>query len=221
MLRFLNIGGSLAVGRQAFPGAPLPLRTSLQTSENDEAAQAASSIFLEFNDDVIATGRRIQGAIHGAWYVGPVSLEAEWYAASFDNQPGPAAETVSLPVTGFDVTLGWFVTGETVQGRGTLVPNCPFTAQTGSGPGALELFGRYSQLDISDKVFTTGLADPDDWTNRAAITDIGFNWYLNRYFRITFDWQHAMYADPVLLNAAQNIRSRSNDLYWLRCQLYF
>ncbi|WLD13037.1 OprO/OprP family phosphate-selective porin [Planctellipticum variicoloris] len=219
--QFLNLGGSLAVGRQAYEGSALPLRTSLQTSENDEAAQAASSIFLEFNDGVVATGRRIQGSLHASWYAGPFSLEAEWYSARFQLAADPAAEAVTIPISGFDVTLGGFVTGETVEKRGVVVPLRPFTPQSGGGPGAVELFGRYSHLQLSNRVFTAGLADAADWTNRAAITDIGLNWYLNRFVRLTFDWQHGMYADPVLFNEERDLRSRTSDLYWARCQLYF
>ncbi|MDO8945494.1 MAG: porin, partial [Desulfobacterales bacterium] len=166
--QFLNLGGSLAIGRQAYEGTALPLRTSLQTSENDEAAQAASSIFLEFNDDVVATGRRIQGSLHASWYAGPISLEAEWYSARFQFAPDPAADAVSIPLSGFDVTLGCFVTGETIEKRGVVVPRRPFTPQSGGGPGAVELFGRYSQLQINDRIFSAGLADAADWTNRAA-----------------------------------------------------
>lgn len=221
LLRFLNIGGSFAAGQQVDPGTPLPLRTSLQTSENDEAAQAASAIFLEFNDTSSAIGNRSQGAVHAAWYVGGVSLETEWYTASFTAKADPAAKSVTVPVSGYDATLGWFITGETIEGRGPVNPLRPFSSPTGFGPGALELFGRYSELDIGNRIFTAGLADPAKWTNRAAITDIGWNWYLNRFVRITFDWQHAMYADPVLLNEAKDLRSRHNDLYWVRCQLYF
>ena len=85
--------------------------------------------------------------------------------------------------------------------------------------GVLSVAG--ARTSLGTRVFTDGFADPADWTNRAAITDVGCNWYLNRYVRVTFDWQHAMYADPVLLNEAQDLRSRTNDLFWLRCQLYF
>lgn len=216
----LNLGGSLSIGRQVYATAPLPLRTSIQTSENDEAAQAASSIFLEFKDDVLARGERIQGALHASLYSGPVSIEAECYAARFGMTADLDNEDVGIPMFGYDVTVASFVTGETVTGRSTVVPQRPVT-RDGTGWGAWELFGRYSQLHLSDEIFTAGFANPDDWTNNAAITDIGFNWYLNRYVRVTFDWQHAMYATPVLINEEQDLRSRTNNLYWLRCQLCF
>jgi phosphate-selective porin OprO/OprP len=74
---------------------------------------------------------------------------------------------------------------------------------------------------LGNDIFTAGLADPTNWTNNAAITDIGCNWYLNRYVRMTFDWQHAMYATPVLLNEQKDQRSKHNDLYWIRCQFWF
>jgi len=219
-LRYLNIGGSLSIGRQEYATAPLPLRTSIQTSENDEAAQAASSIFLEFEDDVLARGERVQGALHASLYSGPVSIEAECYAARFGMAAEPDREDLGLPMFGYDVTVASFLTGETVRDRSTVSPRRPLT-RAGTGWGAWELFGRYSQLHLSDQVFEAGLANPNDWTNKAAITDIGFNWYLNRYVRVTFDWQHAMYATPVLLNEAKDLRSRTNNLYWLRCQLCF
>ena len=219
-LRFLNIGGSLSIGQQTYESAPLPLRTSIQTSENDEAAQAASSIFLEFFDAVVAKGERLQGALHASLYSGPISLEAEAYAARFGMAATPGAAAVGVPVLGYDVTLASFLTGETVENRSTVVPLSPIT-RDGTGHGALEVFGRYSKLRLGDEVFTAGLADPNDWTNDAAITDIGCNWYLNRFLRVTFDWQHAMYATPVLLNQERDLRSRQNDLFWIRCQLYF
>lgn len=219
-LRFLNVGGSISVGEQAYASELLPLRTSIQTSENDEAAQAASSIFLEFNDGVVATGKRLQGALHTALYSGPFSLEAEWYAARFGTALNAQAETVNLPVFGYDITLAAFLTGETVEDRKTVAPLRPWT-RGGTGRGALEVFGRYSYLKLGEELFTAGLVNPDDWTNQAAITDVGLNWYLNQFVRVTFDWQHAMFRDPVLLNESRDLRSRNSDLYWLRCQLYF
>jgi len=219
-LRFLNVGGSLAVGQQAYESSLLPLRTSIQTSENDEAAQAASSIFLEYAPGVVAKGERMQGALHSALYSGPFSIEAECYAARFGAAVNPAASSVGIPIFGYDVTFASFLTGEKVEDRKTVTPLRPIT-RGGAGWGALEVFGRYSRLMLGDQVFSAGLANPDDWTNNIGITDIGCNWYLSRFVRITFDWQHSMYATPVLLNEQQDLRSKQNDLFWMRCQLYF
>ena len=219
-LRFLNVGGSLAVGQQVYASSLLPLRTSIQTSENDEAAQAASSIFLEFNTGVVARGQRLQGALHTALYSGPYSLEAECYAGRFGAAADPASASLGIPVFGYDVTVARFLTGETVEDRKSVAPLRPVT-KDGAGWGALEVFGRYSQLRLGDQVFSAGLANPNDWTNNLGITDIGLNWYMSRFVRITFDWQHSMYATPVLLNEDQDLRSKTNDLFWVRCQLNF
>ena len=219
-LRYLNVGGSLAIGQQAYESQPLPLRTSIQTSENDEAAQAASSIFLEFRNGVVAKGERLQGALHATLYSGPFSVEAECYAARFGTAVSPESNSIGLPIFGYDVTVASFLTGETVKNRSTVVPLHPFTKK-GGGLGALEVFGRYSQIHIGNQIFSAGLANPNDWTNSAAITDIGCNWYLSPFVRFTLDWQHSMYANPVLLNEKYDQRSTVNDLYWIRCQLYF
>lgn len=216
-LKYLNIGGSIALGRTAFATTPLPLRTSIQTSENDEAAQAASTQFLEFNPGVVWDGGRQQGALHIANYAGPLSLEAEVYALSFQARQNVAAPSVWLPVVGFDATAAMFLTGERVTGRGIVEPLAPI----GTGPGAIEVFGRYSSIHISDKVFTAGLADEADWTRGVGMTDIGFNWYLNRFVKLTFDWQHAMFATPILLNETTDRHGSNADLFWMRCQLYF
>lgn len=215
--KHLNFGGSIAIGRTPFATEPLPLRTSIQTSENDEAAQVASTQFLEFKSTTVWHGGRQQGALHVANYSGPLSIEAEVYALSFEARPDKHSPAVWLPILGYDVTASWFLTGESTTGRGVVEPLAPL----GKGVGAVEAFGRYSDINISDKVFTADLADEADWTRRVGMTDIGFNWYLNRFVKFTFDWQHAMFASPILLNEATGKRGNTSDLYWMRCQLYF
>ena len=84
LLQNLNVGGSLVVGENKRPAELLPGRTSIQSSENDEAASSASAVFLEFNPDVVGSGDRLLGALHVASYSGPISIEAEWNA--FENE---------------------------------------------------------------------------------------------------------------------------------------
>lgn len=223
-LRFLNVGASGFLGEQVAPGENLPLRTSVQTSENDEAANAASAIFLLFDEDTTGYGGRSGAAAHLAWYHRGWSLEAEMQTGRFGyakHRP-EGLSYGQVPVRGGHVTLGYFVTGEEVEDRSTVVPLRPFRLLSGTfAPGAVEVYGRYSGLRLGESVFTDELANPNLWTNRIGMTDIGFNWYLNRFVKIYFDWQHAMFGSPVLIDPVERKFSRSNDLFWIRCQIYF
>jgi phosphate-selective porin OprO/OprP len=96
---------------------------------------------------------------------------------------------VHLPVGGFFVQVGYLNTGESIQKRGLVEPLRPFDPRKGNfGPGAIELQFRYSELDVGRQVFTGGLADPNLWTSRLNMTDLGFNWYLTRNVKFYFDW---------------------------------
>ena len=68
-------------------------------------------------------------------------------------------------------------------------------------------------------IFTAGLADPNLWTNRVDMTDVGFNWYLNKFVKIYFDWEHVMFAQPVYFRPGA--LQKTNDLFWFRFQVYF
>jgi len=222
LLRHLNLGASIFGGLQVAPQSPLPLRTSIQTSENDEAAQSATSTFLRFNDDVFYLGSRYSAAAHMAWYVGGLSLEAEYQNGQFqlarEHVPGHSR----LPVNGYHITAGYFLTGETIERRTAVQPLRPFDlTQNLWGPGAIELFARYSQLDLGDAVFRDGLADPRNWSANAYMTDVGFNWYLNQYVKFYIDWQHASFGKPILLNPNSGLFGRYSDMFWVRCQVYF
>ena len=221
ILRFLNLGGSFAVGQQAYDAEPLPLRTSLQSSENDEAAQSASAIFLDFFPEVVASGNRVQAALHLSWYLRHLSVEAEFAAGRFDYR-NEAGQTVGLPVNGFHVGAGYFITGEEVEKRTVVKPLRPFDPANGEwGPGAIEPFARVSRLRLGESVFTGNLASQNDWTDRAIALDIGWNWYPNEYLKFYFDWQHSQFGSPVLINAKTGERRTTNDLLWVRAQINF
>ena len=74
---------------------------------------------------------------------------------------------------------------------------------------------------LGEEVFAFGLADERSWTRDTALTDIGFNWYANRFVKFSFDWQHAAFGSPVLINQARGLLRRDNDLFWIRCQVWF
>ena len=78
---------------------------------------------------------------------------------------------------------------------------------------------RYSELNLDSRVFSAGLADPNLWTNHAKLVDVGVNWYLNQFVKVVFDWEHAIFGSPVFSSSGRF--PRSNDLFWLRAQLFF
>jgi phosphate-selective porin OprO/OprP len=51
------------------------------------------------------------------------------------------------------------------------------------------------------------------------MVDVGFNWYLTKFVEVYFHPDHAIFGNPVLDNTDRF--QRSNDLYWLRLQVYF
>ena len=127
---------------------------------------------------------------------------------------------VHVPIRGWFVQGAYLLTGETIRDRTNVQPLRPFDLREGRlGPGAWEVTARYSQLDLDDRVFTAGLADPHLWTNHAKMVDVGLNWYLNQFVKVYFDWEHAFFGSPVL--STNGAFRRSSDLFWVRTQVLF
>ena len=50
--------------------------------------------------------------------------------------------------------------------------------------------------------------------------DVGLNWYLNKFVKVYFDWEHAIFALPGLRREPPERPYRlptSNDLFWRGC----
>ena len=157
---------------------------------------------------------------HLAYYYKQLTLMAAidggFNTYGFRNAPG----AVEVPVSAWHVQFGYYLTGETITRRTMLNVKRPFDLRRGKrGPGAWELQARFDHFRLGSNVFSGGLADPAHWTNRVNTLDCGVNWSLNRYVRIAFDWQRAMYADPV--QYAPGRSSDHTDLFWVRFQNYF
>ncbi|MBV8554180.1 MAG: hypothetical protein JO116_01360 [Planctomycetaceae bacterium] len=226
VLKFLSVGGSLDAGRENNPLVPALLRGSTNASSNTIASTSGDNLvavpFLAFNSNVKERGDRRLWELHGTYFYKGLSVLGAWDSGinSF-SLTTPGAVPVPLPVSGYHVQVGYLVTGETLEKRALVTPLHPFDLRKGRfGLGALELQARYSELAVGRQVFTGGLADPNLWTNRADFVDAGFNWYLTRNVKFYFDWQHAMFAQPVLYSPGPKLQ-KTNNLFWLRLQLYY
>ncbi len=218
-LQHLNLGGSLANGVQDQAPLPVNFRTSANATESAGTLEAVPS-FLVLNDNVTEYGLKQLGELHAAYYYHSLSVIGAWDTGfntyGFTTQPGQ----VHLPTSGYHVQFGYFLTGEQVTRRTFVDPLQPFDLRSGKcGPGAFEVQARFDHFQVSEAVFAEGLADGSQWTNSVDTVDAGFNWYLTKYVKLDFDWQHSMYQDPVQYRPGGV--HRTSDLFWFRSQVYF
>lgn len=224
LLRDLQFGGSVDAGQENQPTVPAVLRTNSAPSaagaDTGGAASAATLPFLAFNPNVRERGARALWELHAAYYRGGLSLLGAWEGGFESYANGLTGPSNRIPIGGWFAQAGYLITGETLRDRTLIEPLRPFSLRPGHfGPGAIELTARYSLLTLDRSVFTAGLSDPNLWTNRTDMIDVGFNWYLNKFIKIYFDWEHAMFAQPVYYRPGG--LQKTSDLFWCRFQVYF
>ena len=198
---------------------PQTLRTIVPTSGN----QILGVPFLTFNNNVREAGVRQFYTMHAALYRKQLSLIAEWQTGSQEYAlANSIQQRTKVPVEGFYVQGGYFITGETVTGRNVVNPIHNFDLRPGyRGIGAIELTARYNYLNIGQgqQVFNQGLADANTSARNLYTTDVGVNWSWTQNIKWTFDWEHAEFGNPVVF--APGRTQKTSDLYLLRMQLFF
>ena len=217
VLENFNVGGSVYAGNAFQPALPQTLRTAVATSGN----AALGVPFLTFNNNVRETGYQAFWDLHAAWFYQQLAVIGEWGSGfqDYSLSSTPNLRT-HLPVQSFYVQAGYLLTGETRSSVGIVKPLHPFDiSRKQRGLGAWELVGRYQYLDIGSQVFSAGLSDPNNSANRLYITDVGFNWHLTQYLKLYFEWEHAVFNQPVIY--APGKRQLTSDMFLVRFQLYF
>jgi phosphate-selective porin OprO/OprP len=220
-LKHLNVGGSLAYGVEGEAAFPIAFRTSANATDSPGAAYAAPA-FLQLNSNVVERGPRSLWELHSAYYYKRLTLMGAWDSGYNTYGKSTDQARIQVPTSGFHVAAGFFVTGEEVERRTFVEPLHPFDLRKGKrGLGAVELQARFSTLNLGREIFQGGLADSKIWSNSVEALDAGVNWYLNKYVKIYFDWQHSAFGQPVQFRPGPGGLEKSSDLYWLRCQVYF
>lgn len=226
----LNLGGSFNCGDELNPVQPAALRTANDQSPSATAANV-SPTFLTFNSNAFEDGWRMQWSADLVWYyralgfmaayqggfatygVSPVALNS-----AFTNATSPTQTHV--PMSGYNFTTWYFLTGEEITRRVFLVePRRVFHSFIEGGTGAIELFARYAYARLGDQVYSNGLVNAKDWSNQAGVTDVGVNWYLNHYTKLTFDYQYSNFGRPVTWGPNQF--SSFCNIFWCRAQVFF
>ena len=223
-LKNFAIGGSVDQGKENNPLVPAVLRTSVNGSSSPVNGTSGDSLiaapFLAFNSNVRERGDRQLWEIHATYFYKGLSLLGVWDSGHNDFAlTAPGSRPVHVPVSGYFLQGAYLLTGETRERASLIAPNHPFDLRPGKfGLGAFEVQARYSGLTLGRQVFSAGLADPNLWTNRVDLLDVGLNWYLNKYVKVYFDWEHAVYGQPVYFRPGG--LQKTSDMFWLRLMVY-
>lgn len=141
--------------------------------------------------NVLGDGIQWRISPQGYWYWGPFGLLGEYAISSQEvRQAGGGAgagTTAELQNTAWQLTFSYFVTGEENSYK-PVSPRRPFTLGGGRW-GALELTARIGELNPDDDAFPN-FADPRTSAAKAFSWGTGFNWHLNRFFKVTLNYEN-------------------------------
>jgi phosphate-selective porin OprO/OprP len=120
----------------------------------------------------------------GALVLGPFHTEAEYIAANMaaDNNVARAGNQPDPTYHGYYIQAGYFLTGETrpyKKSEGVFDRVKPLKPYTQGGPGAWEVAGRLSYLDLDDDRIDGGKL----WNYT-----LGINWYLHSNVRLMWNY---------------------------------
>ena len=157
------------------------------------------------------------------YYYGPFGLLGE-YAISDQNvmRTGVAPfSSAHLQNTGWEVSAGWVLTGEDAAFAGGVVPRHSFNPAHGEW-GALQLVGRYAQLNIDSDAFPL-FADPSISASSASAWSVGLNWYLNRNLMVKASFSRTTFngGGGAGTSAPANVTQKPENVLFTRVQLAF
>jgi phosphate-selective porin OprO/OprP len=190
-LRGLGIGVAgttgLERGSSAAPGLPAYRTPGQQTffRYNSSSTTPTSNVF--------ANGKRARLSPQGYFYTGPLGLLGEYVISR--NEVTLAGPTTELEHTAWGATGSFFLTGENAGFRSPF-PGKPLDLEN-RGFGALELVGRYGELELDERSFPT-YATITASAQKATAWGLGINWHFTRAVKIAVNYEHTTFTGGAL-----------------------
>jgi phosphate-selective porin OprO and OprP len=172
------------------------------------------STFFKYSSKTLANGQHNRISPQAYYYAGPVGFLTEYVVSSQDviNKKN----TADIRNEAWQVAGSVMLTGEK-NSYGTIMPRNSFEPTRGfRHMGALELAVRYSQLRIDGDAFPL-FANAKTAAQGANERAIGMNWYLNRFVKLTTDYEHTTFR--MALRSVTPLHNE--DLLMSRVQLQF
>ena len=152
-------------------------------------------IFFRYNSSSVspagnafANGKRLRLSPQGYFYTGSLGLLGEYVVSR--NEVTAAGLTSELEHTAWGVTGSFFLTGEKAGFRSP-TPRRPFDLEE-HGFGALELVGRYGELELDEASFPT-YATISASARKASSWGVGLNWHFTRAVRFAVNYERTSF----------------------------
>jgi phosphate-selective porin OprO/OprP len=216
-LRYFQVGMAATTGVQNEFANPAVLRTPLGVP------------FFQFRTGVYADGLRNRWSPEVVYFYKGFGFAAQYFGMTQEFRPAflgrGSSQVIDVPFGGYYFQATYLLTGEERTTYSAVAPLRPFDPHCGCfGPGAWELVARVSHLKVGDDVFlpaTARLANPAGNSNEATELTVGFNWYLNKWVRTQFNWEHAWFGQPVRLGPGPKGLFLDHDTVAGRLQVIF
>lgn len=173
-------------------------------------------------------GVRTRWSPEAVYYYGPFGFATQYFE-EHQELLAPAGKATSATAVNVSYRGGYlmatlFLTGEEREAFShPITPLRPFDPPTGFGPGAWELVGRVSRLELgadNPRAFGRLMNAPASATEATELT-LGFNWYWNRWVRMQFNWEHARFNNAIRLGPTNANRLDHQDTFLTRFQIIF
>jgi len=149
----------------------------------------AQAIFFNYNASTLANGNRYLITPQAYYYIGPFGMLGEYVQTAQDVKNGSTLGEISS--SAWQVAASYVITGERASFKG-VIPRKEFNPRVGS-LGAVELAGRYTQLNVDNEVFILKFANPNTAASRDRTWTAGVNWYFNRNLKLQLNYEQSAF----------------------------
>jgi phosphate-selective porin OprO and OprP len=178
-----GVGGSYGDegGNLTTPGLP-----SLKTTGQQTFFSYTTSTNL--SGTTIADGTHSRLSPQAYYYWRSLGMLGEYAISSQDVKKGTKSDTIKNDA--WQLTVSYVLTGEKASYKG-VTPLWAFQPSVGHW-GALEIVGRYSELNVDDAAFSD-YADPKKSAQSVHAWGVGLNWYLTRNLKAMLDYERSSF----------------------------
>ena len=160
----------------------------------------------------------------GYYYYGPLGLLGEYVISDQEvTRTGSGRQpSARLAHAAWQITGSWVLTGEDAAYAGGVLPRHPFNPINGQW-GAVQLVGRFSELDIDRATFPT-FSDPASSAHSAKEWSLGLNWYLNRNVRVNASYSQTRFEGGGRSGSPStpaSVTRQPEQVFFTRIQLAF